>query len=707
MTAQACFRGRFGAVRLSRRQSSGSTTLTGRRFAIALGAAGFALAPPPAYAGASSGSSMLTTASNAVPVAAKRNLGAFPGTGTNPVIDNAADPTGASDNATIFQNIDTGFGVGGGIAVLPPGNYEINSLVTEGPASLWMTEPGAYFSGSSGLNGNVDSTVNNAAGKTRFGLYSNLQSVGTAANGSANEFEFVTMTRMNPATESLAPYIKASIFADVVGYDFSDYAAWSGGHANVTNFRDEVGGNFTTATAAGVPLQRLWGIHTEAGVLATSASTGQALEAEANQAATVNFTGSISGTTLTVTAIPNGALGVGNVISGAGVSGGTTITALGTATGQTGTYTVNNSQTVSSEAMTSPEIFENQNDSLNNIGCTSSGAVADVACLYMLGGGHFQDGVIADQAAINGNFLALYGNPGTTQSTYFSVDHQGRIVAGGTLFSPATETLGTDYTFRATGGDSFKSFVLTKGGIANPQQLQFGLSQASLFSSIQAVESAVVNNTLKINPQGGDVVHGVNNLATNATTGFLGIPSSAGAPTGTPANAAIASLCEVDSTNGGLACYYGSAWHHLAFVAGASGAPAHTQSSVASPTGTTSTTGVMMGLAGTVTPAYSGTVHVSVCGDITNSTSGDGANVQLRTGTGSAPANAAVLTGTTRGSLVKFVAASATNKTPFCVQWTVTGLTLGTAVWIDVGVAAVTGGTATIADVDILADEER
>jgi len=60
------------------------------------------------------------------------------------------------------------------------------------------------------------------------------------------------------------------------------------------------------------------------------------------------FTGSISGTTLTVTAVSSGTIQIGQVISGTGVTAGTTITALGTGTGSTGTYTVSTSQTVAS-----------------------------------------------------------------------------------------------------------------------------------------------------------------------------------------------------------------------------------------------------------------------------------------------------------------------------------------------------------------------
>jgi hypothetical protein len=70
----------------------------------------------------------------------------------------------------------------------------------------------------------------------------------------------------------------------------------------------------------------------------------------------VTLTGSISATTLTVTYSPSQALGPGQTISGSGVASGTQITAFGTGTGGTGTYTVNNSQTVAREAMTASGI---------------------------------------------------------------------------------------------------------------------------------------------------------------------------------------------------------------------------------------------------------------------------------------------------------------------------------------------------------------
>jgi len=68
---------------------------------------------------------------------------------------------------------------------------------------------------------------------------------------------------------------------------------------------------------------------------------------------TTTFTGSMSGTTLTVTALGQGApIAVGMFVDGSSVTDGTYITAFGTGTGGTGTYTINQSVTASSTAMT-------------------------------------------------------------------------------------------------------------------------------------------------------------------------------------------------------------------------------------------------------------------------------------------------------------------------------------------------------------------
>jgi hypothetical protein len=64
------------------------------------------------------------------------------------------------------------------------------------------------------------------------------------------------------------------------------------------------------------------------------------------------FTGSISGATLTVTAVTSGLVCVGSCLVGAGILEDTLITGAGTGTGGVGTYTLNRSYTLASRAMT-------------------------------------------------------------------------------------------------------------------------------------------------------------------------------------------------------------------------------------------------------------------------------------------------------------------------------------------------------------------
>ena len=81
------------------------------------------------------------------------------------------------------------------------------------------------------------------------------------------------------------------------------------------------------------------------------------------------FTGSISGTTLTVTAVASGSIVVGQKLVGTGITAGTTVTGYGSGSGLTGTYTVSASQTVSSTEI---------------IGSVPLGAVA----IQIMGGAH-------------------------------------------------------------------------------------------------------------------------------------------------------------------------------------------------------------------------------------------------------------------------------------------------------------------------------
>lgn len=122
--------------------------------------------------------------------------------------------------------------------------------------------------------------------------------------------------------------------------------------------------------------------------------------------------------------------------------------------------------------------------------------------------------------------------------------------------------------------------------------------------------------------------------------------------------------------------------------------------SASNPTGTTNTTGIMMGLGSTfhITPSYSGRIHVTVQGFGQNNTASDALSVQLYIGSGTAPTNGAAATGTSMGTALSIGggAQNANVSFPFSVSGILTGLSPGTAYWIDIRLAAVVGGTASI-----------
>lgn len=77
------------------------------------------------------------------------------------------------------------------------------------------------------------------------------------------------------------------------------------------------------------------------------------IETNIDSSADVKFTGSITGNVLTVTAVAFGVIELGATIFGPGVAVGTVITKLLTGEGGNGTYQVSNSQTISSQTLSS------------------------------------------------------------------------------------------------------------------------------------------------------------------------------------------------------------------------------------------------------------------------------------------------------------------------------------------------------------------
>lgn len=105
---------------------------------------------------------------------------------------------------------------------------------------------------------------------------------------------------------------------------------------------------------------------------------------------------------------------------------------------------------------------------------------------------------------------------------------------------------------------------------------------------------------------------------------------------------------------------------------------------------------VMMGIGSTctITPKVSGEIQISLTGDLgTGTSSGTIFRAQLRYGTGTAPANGTAVSGTAVGSELNFTVTAYTSgdRFPFSLFGHVTGLTIGTAYWIDISLSCSTG----------------
>jgi hypothetical protein len=137
-------------------------------------------------------------------------------------------------------------------------------------------------------------------------------------------------------------------------------------------------------------------------------------------------TGSISGTTLTITGISSGGVSVGQTLSGTGIAAGTTIVAMLTGAGgnvnEAGTYTVNISQTVASTTinayyqrpLTLNSAFVRINTNSNGMPVINGGLDYPVAVL------NIEDYEMIGLKTLNGPWpKAIYYQPGETLGNFY------------------------------------------------------------------------------------------------------------------------------------------------------------------------------------------------------------------------------------------------------------------------------------------------
>jgi hypothetical protein len=183
------------------------------------------------------------------------------------------------------------------------------------------------------------------------------------------------------------------------------------------------------------------------------------------------------------------------------------------------------------------------------------------------------------------------------------------------------------------------------------------------------------------------------NVMTSDGTNWVSLP--AGMPAGGTAKQVLSKNTGTD---------YDASWITLSTAA-------LQTTTISTPTGTTNTTtGVMVGLGASVsaviTPVRSGKIFVTIAGSCANNTVNCGGDCRIYWSTGTAPANGAAATGNPVGGLAQRRGNWPVSVvTPFSLSAIITGLTLGTQIWLDLVQVAVAGGTYNVQNVAVTACE--
>ena len=239
-----------------------------------------------------------------------------------------------------------------------------------------------------------------------------------------------------------------------------------------------------------------------------------------------NFVASLSGTTLTVTSLTGGSIAVGQAIYAVGMQNATIITAFGTGSGGAGTYTVNISQTVSTQPMTG-----------NLAGAIVTGTIGQTLTGVAITGtaGQFSC-TTASQTLVVGQAITISGTFGGTGSItgYTNPKTYYIIATNGT----------TTFTLSATvGGVGLTTTAGTPTGLTYSVQnttLNVTAATGTLYVGQTIQGSGVTSNTIITalgTGTGGTGTYTVNNAQTvNSSTlyavNFTVIPTTDGAFTG-------------------------------------------------------------------------------------------------------------------------------------------------------------------------------
>ncbi len=250
------------------------------------------------------------------------------------------------------------------------------------------------------------------------------------------------------------------------------------------------------------------------------------------------FSGSISGTTLTVTTVSSGAITIGQIITGTGIAANTKITARnsGVGTGGTSTWTVSSSQTVSSTTITAKS---------GRAGAqylhTAYIKYLDVKNLNMSGSWILNASITSNFDAENGGMLLPYTNGTYHTSTASFGSHKEGQIAYDPSANKAVLRVGTTSGNDASGASSTATIITT---------LNLGdITSTGTLSSLTVSGALNANGGIAVDTNAFTVADTTGNTSIAGTLGVTGATtlSSTLGVTG------ITTLTGLLNANGGIA----------------------------------------------------------------------------------------------------------------------------------------------------------
>jgi hypothetical protein len=264
------------------------------------------------------------------------------------------------DTAAIQAAIDAAYNAGGGTVFVPKGAYAVTSLskTFTGIVPITFKGEGKFASTFAKIAGtNMPILTFSAPGV--YDIYGGLEDIGflgIAQGAPGLRLNQVARTRLDRVL-----FKDCDIGLDLQGsliFQARD-CSMNGNNIGVKarRFRDSSGSvsgpscNLIAFIGGEIRGNSIWGADLGEGM--GHAFRGVDFEHNGSRAV---VTGSISGTTLTVSTVTSGTIRIGDTLSGSGVLPNTTISAFGTGTGGAGTYSVSLSQTVGSDTIVSSKL---------------------------------------------------------------------------------------------------------------------------------------------------------------------------------------------------------------------------------------------------------------------------------------------------------------------------------------------------------------